>query len=72
VQVGDLIQCVDLQNMECGGPVSAGLVCKVEHVARERWIGDVALEVRYWAVWNDGQYSWVAEDDSPEVISEGG
>ena len=67
MQVGDLIQCAGLD-----GAVDTGLICKIEHVTRKDGFGDVSLEVRCWAVWNDGQYSWVAEDDSPEVISEGG
>jgi len=70
MQVGDLIQCID--NMECGGPVSTGLICKIEHVTKARWTGDGALEARYWTVWFDGQYAWVTKDDEPEVISEGG
>jgi len=72
VQVGDLIQCVDLQNMEYDGAVSTGLVCKIEHVVRKDGFGDTSLEVRCWAVWSDGQYAWVGEEDGPEVISEGG
>jgi len=72
VQVGDLIQCVD--NMECGGPVSTGLICKIEHVIVEERFEDVAAieEVRYWAVWDDGQYAWVTEENEPEITSEGG
>jgi len=72
MQVGDLIQCVD--NMECGGPVSTGLICKIEHVIMEERFEDVAAieEVRYWAVWDDGQYAWVTEENEPEIISEGG
>ena len=68
MQVGDLIQCVD----SSGGTYSTGLVCKIEHVTRKDGFGDVSLEVRCWAVWNDGQYSWVDEEDEPEVISESG
>jgi len=72
MQVGDLIQCVD--NMECGGPVSTGLICKIEHVIMENPYDPCKgeEEVRYWAVWDDGQYAWVTEENEPEVISEGG
>ena len=72
MQVGDLIQCID--NMECGGPVSTGLICKIERVfLQERFEDDTATEeVRYWAVWGDGQYAWVTEEDEPEVVSGGG
>ena len=69
MQVGDLIQCAGLD-----GAVDTGLICKIEHVfLQERFEDDAAIEeVRYWAVWDDGQYAWVVEDDEPEVISEGG
>jgi hypothetical protein len=60
--------------MECGGPVSTGLICKIEHVIVEEHFEDAAAieEVRYWAVWDDGQYAWVTEENEPEVISESG
>ena len=67
MRVGDLIQCDGLD-----GAVDTGLICKIEHVTRKDGFGDVSLEVRCWAVWNDGQYSWVDEEDEPEVISGGG
>ena len=72
MQVGDLIQCID--NMECGGPLSTGLICKIEHVIVEEHFEDAeAIEQsRYWAVWHDGQYAWVTEENEPEIISEGG
>jgi len=65
MQVGDLIQCDGLD-----GAVDTGLICKVERVALDR--DPVVIEVRYWAVWDDGQYSWVDEEDEPEIISGGG
>ena len=73
MQVGDLIQCMD-DPRECGGPVSTGLICKIEHIflERDREDDEAIEEVRYWAVWNDGQYSWVCGEDEPEVVSEGG
>ena len=72
MKVGDLLQCVD--NMECGGPLSTGLVCEIQNVIVADYPGSTEFveEVRYWAVWNDGQYAWVTDREEPEVISEGG
>ena len=71
MKVGDLIQCID--NMECGGPLSTGLICEIQNVIVVDYPGatEGEEEVRYWAAWHDGQYACVTEDDEPEVISEG-
>ena len=70
MQVGDLIQCLD----GFGEAYDTGLICKIEHVIMENPDDPCKgeEEVRYWAAWDDGQYSWVTEDDEPEVISESG
>jgi len=67
MKVGDLIQCEDYLR----GPISTGLICKIEHMVMENPHDPCKgeEEVRYWAVWFDGQYAWVTEEDEPLVIN---
>jgi len=62
VKVGDLIQCEDY----LGGAVSTGVVCMIEKV--KLLSGDD--ETRYWTLWDDSDYAWVADKDNPWIISE--
>jgi len=72
VKVGDLIQILDYARTrpgECGGPSSVGIICKIEKVyVRGAPEQDV---IRYWTMWTDGEYAWISEEDSPEIINEG-
>lgn len=63
MKVGDLIQCKDCNP---GGAVSTGVVCMIEKV--KLLSGDD--EMRYWTLWDDSDYAWVADKDSPWIISE--
>jgi len=69
VKVGDLIQILDYARTgECGGPSSVGIICKIEKVYLDAPEQDV---IRYWTMWTDGEYAWISEEDSPEIINEG-
>ena len=69
MKVGDLIQILDYARTgECGGPSSVGIICKIEKAALDTPEQDV---IRYWTMWTDGEYAWISEEDSPEIINEG-
>ena len=59
---GDLIEIEAYR----AGPVYTGLVYKVEKVWNQKWSRN---ETRFWALWADGECSWVLELDNPRVIS---
>ena len=62
MKVGDLIR-VEMN----GGPWSTGLVCNIEKVYAPTLMQDT---IRYWSLWEDGEYSWISEKDYVEIINE--
>ena len=63
MKVGDLIRIEDYH----GGSWSAGLVCNIEKVYAPTLMQDT---IRYWSLWEDGEYSWISEEDYAEILIE--
>jgi len=56
MKVGDLIRIEDC----------TGIVCEIER-SEELAPG---RENRFWTIWEDGEYSWISEEDYAEIINE--
>ena len=67
MKVGDLIKLYDDLD---GGKYSIGLVCNIEHLEPSQAADYNVGENRYWAMWSDGEYSWVCDKSETVVISE--
>ena len=65
MKVGDLIR-VKIN----AGPWASGLVCEIEEMEEQpESRGRPGRQLKYWTIWEDGEYSWITEKDYVEIIN---
>lgn len=63
MKVGDLIRLYDGLNES----FSVGLICYIDEHRPNNYTG--SENYRYWTMWDDGEYSWICDDENAAVIS---